>query len=122
MQRVELKGRRYWRVLTGYSNSEDQRELGIHFGSLTEVAWHLADEARGFYMEHGYLEFHPVDPPPPVDQTLKPGKSRRVDISVYPTEKRQELTRKQLAEVIDPGSHLESSNHYGQVYLVKDAQ
>lgn len=118
---AKIKGRRYWRVKSGYSNNDrEHQDLGVHFGSLSEVAWHLADKAQGFWMDHGYLEFHPVPAPADPQNRLKPGKSRRVNISVYPTERRKELTMGQLAELLDDdGSRLEPSNYYAQTYLVR---
>lgn len=115
-----LDGRRYWHVMTGYDNNDrDENDLGVHFGSLSEVAWYLADKAHGFYMDHGYLEFTPVPPPPPKGELLKPGKQRKVNIRVCTTG-RKDVSEKGLRELVaGTDSRIEPSNYYGMSYLVR---
>jgi hypothetical protein len=60
-----------------------------------------------------------IDSPPNKSRRLKPGKSRKVNVSVYPTSRRQELTEAQIAEIVEADTLVKPSNYYAQVYLVR---
>lgn len=110
--------KRWWNVSTEYDNDRGgEHSIGIYYGSMPEIAFHLAKYARGFYQDIGTLIFDPCDAPKQDGY-----KANRDKVNIIVRNKSGDvLSRKRLALMVrGEQCHLEESNYYDCTLLVLD--